>query len=586
MKETIPERFGIKPHAYRSRANRQIALGAVLLVGTAWLTSVGHPGVAALPGLVGVFLLWVGGTLRREGAVVQILNRALHAVTVGDVEGAELLHRAAERDHRLRSSRRRSLAMQRALLAIRVGGLATALEHIEAALVLPMSWLSRSEEGLQRISALAIRAFLRAARGDAELAKEDIDAVRAAEHKTPDALARVALAEAVTLQRRGQRAALREHLRVHRTLLASHTNGRERLLVRGLERMLASQPDSVYRTPAEVDTAVPDGWLSEIAPGVASFVPARDPGPPIPDVRVDGAQTDDARKRLHALPRKAAGVAWKTLALWVLLIVMLFAIFQLMGHASLSPTTRTASSSAFDLSEIAAVGAALIALALFVIYVRKNARDALRLWAGQVQRAVGDVAGARATFTALRRGAAMTAASAEQQLAAMALHDGDEPQARALVEEAIGRFTEPLRALSSDFLYPSLIEDRAVLTASAGDVDEAAAELRMLREEYSSYPFMERAVRRVTLMIAVQSDDYETAAHIADASVDITFSAREDLLIDVASAVVGATNRTPGEIDRLQDLLAPPSDEREWLEAVAPDLLDAFDGAVRDDERE
>ena len=96
MATTLPERFGIKPHAIQRMTNRYFGLAGLLffmgLVGA-------HFSVWAVPTMMwsgAAFFVWLGWHVRRSGAAVQVTNRAFHAVATGAFDDARRLHDYAE----------------------------------------------------------------------------------------------------------------------------------------------------------------------------------------------------------------------------------------------------------------------------------------------------------------------------------------------------------------------------------------------------------------------------------------------------------------------------------------------------------
>ena len=104
-----------------------------------------------------------------------------------------------------------------------------------------------------------------------------------------EALARAEVAEAIALERSGDREALAAHLAEKRALLLDSTAPRERAVVRAYQRMLRAPKSSVYRRSASRDApaaAAADGeptvadWIARVAPAAAPFArAARAPSP-------------------------------------------------------------------------------------------------------------------------------------------------------------------------------------------------------------------------------------------------------------------------------------------------------------------
>src|ERR1044072_8030419 len=120
---------------------------------------------------------------------------------------------------------------------------------------------------VNRGGAYGIRGWVRAAKGDMEGAMNDARATREYPAPASDALAHASLAEAMVLERRGDRRGLAALLRRDRRLLVSGLSIRERAVVRAMQRLLKASPTSVYRAPAS-----PRGLLTEEEPTLAAWL--------------------------------------------------------------------------------------------------------------------------------------------------------------------------------------------------------------------------------------------------------------------------------------------------------------------------
>ena len=274
--------------AWRGRRVRKDlgnALVGALMVG-------GYFGMMALP--LGAAALLVGGLTgaavagwglrgvhrRRWNLVVGALNTSFNLIALGKLGEAEALLCAIAAAPRFVWVQRLT-DIQRAVIAIRRGDMEVAERHLNDAIARPLGRLAREDSHLQIEGAHALRAFVRAARGRREAALEDVARVRGSATAGDDALARVALAEAMILERSGQREELRALLERDRELLIEHTHPRERAIVRAFQRMLRASAGSVYRqtAPREPEPVAPgveepklSDWVAKIAPGAAPFV--------------------------------------------------------------------------------------------------------------------------------------------------------------------------------------------------------------------------------------------------------------------------------------------------------------------------
>lgn len=585
--QEVPARFGIQPHALTKTANRYLAISA----GAAALSVAGAAtSLWAAPVMFGPLAGWlafVGFRVRRDGAAVQIINRAFHAVVTGETDDARLLHRIAEQ-HPMGPAAQRAITIQRAIMALRDGDLDAARRRCDEALESPTSPLTRQAEEVQLVSSHGLRALVLAAQGDADGALREVHIVRADPAPSPDALARAELGVALVLQRAGKRDELRQHLAAHRHVLQNHTAPRERAIFRGLERMLQSKAQSIYRKPAEAEAPPPDDWIAKVVPEIADFVRQREDAEPLPEgpteVPLEGlpeAQRKREADRFDATKpsRKEVRQRQKTprLALWIVLVLILVALFMLL------PDEGGPGSSNLDMSEFALVVAVLFQV-LFVSVttttLRRHDRLGRRLVAAIARRARGDHDGAAAELKELAElPAANTAAAAHQELASMALREGDLNRALHHVDLGLGRLTAYQRDIGSDILVPSLLAERAVLLAAQGQRDPARAALTVVFERHPSFPYADRAKRRLALFDAAHRGDVETLARLGQASTETGLGAREELLLDLARATLSPGSMRPGERERLAEAVEDDGVDRAWVQRLAPEVLRAFEGA-------
>jgi hypothetical protein len=256
-------------------------------VSVAGYGGLGAVGLLTGHGVVGGVLLanglfWLSLWLAQRTVLgdLPVLVSVLRAIELGRLDDAEAMlvklgAQPAGGDPRVRYFR--------ALVALRRADLHAARAHLDAALgprPSRISLLGRSEPLTQ---ARALRAFVRAAQGDTAGAVDDAGAVRSDREADASSLAFAALAEAVVLERRGDRPGLRAHLAEHRPLLLGATGRRERALVRAYQRMLERPATSVYRESggqalgAGGGEAALTAWVSRVAPGAAPFLRAAAP---------------------------------------------------------------------------------------------------------------------------------------------------------------------------------------------------------------------------------------------------------------------------------------------------------------------
>ena len=477
-----------------------------------------------------------------------------------------------------------------------------AIASLDASLAVRPGLLTKANEDVQVVYALGMRAFLRASRGDEEGAAADARAVVASPSASGEALGFAAVADLVRLERAGgshDREAARAHLRDAAPLLFEATGARERAIVRAYQRMLREGHASVYRVAAVREPEPPEGeepaladWMSKVLPEAAAFVaappsprshradaPAEASRPPSPSaLRAVAAAREAAKARAPGTAAKAGRVV----ALWVLLILLLMAVWQLLTpdrqrvHEAPSPV---------DVQPLLSVGAlfpllfAGLFVAVFAWQILAGRRDARQLVRAQALVARGWLDDATAVLDPLTKGKrAMGAATAHLMLAQIAQRRSDLAAALQQTDLGIARLHAPaMRAASADQLLPGLIEERAVVLAAQGRPDEADAELAGLVEPY---PFIERARLRVRLVQLARGGRLSDAALLAARHErDWALSRRDELLVDVLLA--GAMPETIGaaEVLRVKEELRGYPEGRRWLETVAPAALAALEGA-------
>jgi hypothetical protein len=583
--------------ASHAQARVQMVLGGVLallgvaggLLGT-WTTA------AAFLSL-GAALFGLGIYVRRSGVWVQLVNSAFDAITRGRLPEAEALLDHAEASTRI-GYLRRVVDLQRAVIALRRGELASAMQRADAALARPLGLLTRGQERVHLTAAHALRALLRASSGDERGAREDIAAARRSPDATPDTLARAELAEAVVLERSGDRGALRDHLSRERSLLLGYTAPRERAVARAYQRMLEARRSSVYRegAPREPQRAAGDeptvaDWMATVAPAAAPFA-RRARAPDAAAEAPPPAEAIDPEARRAAAARvtgKGLRTIGKLALLWVLLIMMFVAIWQFLGPGTPpAPIVAERMDAGLDdewLIGLTIAASVLVGVALSAAIRIHAHRQARRLFAAVAAIARGDEGRGEAELRALAKSRyPVVAGQALLQLAAIAERRADFAEALAACDrglEVIMR-NPAARVAASSILLPELVAERAVVLAATGRDGEAAAEMAMLAETYPAHPYLACAELRVGLMRRVRRGDLEGAARLVGRDVDdIPLTLRDEALADVVRAAVDPESAGPGEIERLQHELRLDARLRGWLEAVAPSALAAFAAATR-----
>jgi tetratricopeptide (TPR) repeat protein len=547
-----------------------------------------------------------------NGVASFTINTSFNYIGLGKLrEASRLLDEAEEKPHFMWV--RRLVDVQRAIIAMRLGKLTEARERLDAAIARPLGIVARANSLYQIEGAFALRAFVLASLGEREAALADIAEVRSRPAASLDALAKVALAEALLLERSGERAKLKELIDREETLLLEHTHPRERAIVRGLQRMLrASSKGSIYRQTAAVDPAEKEeepplaDWVAKIAPDVAPFVRvsrrSTDGSPAaIAASAAVAPQAAAVRAVAQAHAAKAPGKRRLGWVPWVAAIPLAVGLISVLVYAITSLQLP-------DLPPGAAAPAVgippwvwllpMIALsAAGAVAWRLNAKKrASSKGAGGLKRsAIGPAARGEA------QGGAVSAVDAHAEALAMSPSDLVAAQARlvlassaerrgdfeAVVRECrhgIGRLDDPKSRAEADIVYPDLISLAAFGLAASGRSDEADAELALLGP---TYPHHARAVFRVRLVQLLRRRDLAGAARWVDqGAADLPLSIREELLADIVRALAAPSQAGAGEIERLKDELRRSAERRRWIDTVAPGLVSAFEqsGEVHEEE--
>jgi hypothetical protein len=589
----------------RSAANRQLAIGAVGLTGGACALALGAWTAGA--GLIlvsGVFLL-SGRVLRASGNAVPAVNTAYNAALEGRLGDAERLLDEVEATRPMRYVQR-VVDLQRANIALRRGDLDAAAARVEAAVTVPSGTLTRREERVHVLGGHALRALIFASKGDAERARADIAVVREDPRSTADLLARAAVAEAILLDRAGDRDALAAHLARERRLLLDYTAPRERAVVRAYQRMLRAPRTSVYRqaAPRELERDAHEeppitDWIARIAPSAAPFVrvaraaTAEAPAPlPAEEKKIEPGLVKLAEERVAGKGAKRVGPrAGKVVALWAVLVVLFVLVWQLQ-----TPTGASSASAPVPEIGISAVLSAIVVLfvAVFAALVWRNVRIERRLSAALGTLGRGDERAAEAEFEALTRGPfPLVSAQAHLQLARLAERRADFAAALAHCDAGIGKASaQPTtRAIASSMLLPDLVAERAFVLAATDRRDKARAEMEVLAEQFPAYPFRAPAELRAKLVERARLGDLEGAARIVEArKEDVPLPLRDETLADLVRVTARPETAGAGEAERLKEELRLDAGVRAWLEAAAPAVLASFarlgDDAERDAEAE
>jgi hypothetical protein len=499
-----------------AQARLQMILGGVLAFLGVLAAALGTWMVGLVFIAGGALVLVLGTRMRRFGGMVVVVNRSLDAITRGRLAEAEALIDGIDAPARA-TYLRRVLDVQRSLIAFRRGDVALALQHADVAVNRPLGLVGRALDQGQRAAAQGMRALLRAMHGDEQGAREDAAEVRRCAVSGSDSLARAELAEAILLERSGDREALRKHLTVARGLLLEHSAPRERAVVRAYQRMLEARRSSIYRegTPRDPEHTSGDeptiaDWMAAVVPGAAPFVRARAASP----ATVSAAATvhaepidPEARRTAEARvkPARAFKKLGRLLALYLVLIGFFLAIWQFLsppaGRVVVDDLPPPPVSTDFAMLPIILSSIAL-AVALVALIRLHAQRRAQRVVAALSTVARGEEERGEAELRALAKSRyPLIAGRAWLELAGLADRRADFAGALVACDRGLAALSSTaVQAVASSFLLPELVTERALVLAATDRDAEAAAEMALLMETYPAYPFRSRAELRVGLV--------------------------------------------------------------------------------------
>jgi hypothetical protein len=569
------------------------AFGAFLFVlATALLLTGAAPATSILCASLGGTLAVWGMYGRATGAGVQVVNTSFNLVTLGRFAEAEPLLDQVEKQSRI-AVVNKAARTQRVIIAMRRGHVPEALRAADAAIAAPLGLFGRAQSRMQTVNAQAIRAFLRASAGDRDGAKSDIAAVRSDPRAIPQALGRVALAEAVLLERSGDRTALREHLARERTLLLEGTDRRERSIVRAYQRMLKAAATTPYRKPVPKDAEAPSGeepplahWIETLVPGAAAYAKSNLRRGVSESSRIEPLEkpSEAAQKAVAQARAVAAKASTKrqtvaraaTVGILVAIFLAFFAIFST-NPDSASPAlgVQTLLESHHPLSAFLSL-LIVIFVGLVVFNYATAHKQSRRLLTAMQGLTKGEIDQAEKQLTGLASSRLpIIAASAYLGLATIAERRADLANALSHCDQGLGKLARyASRVAASDILLPELVAERAFILTAMDRTDEAHAEIASFG---AAYPYLARARFRVHLLELIRRGDLPSAAQLArNASADLPLSPHDELLADAACAAVSPELAGAGELGRIREEVRVP-EVRRWIYAVAPNVLAALE---------
>ncbi|HRI71684.1 MAG TPA: hypothetical protein PK156_45945, partial [Polyangium sp.] len=408
----------------------------------------------------------------------------------------------------------------------------------------------------------------------------------------PQSLARAAVAEAICLEKEGDRDALRKHLTAHYDLLFDATDRRERVIVRAFERLLETNATSVYRKGAKLDLHGDEpsleDWVAQLVPAAAPFVETpmvQHPTKELPAARPSKEATravTTARKSAEKQVQKGVPLWGRILLAYGALIGIFFGIWQFLGPNSNSGRPRPEDEPWDPQALLFTLGGLLVVflggLAGRAAWMfMKAKRESRSLFHALNLSAQGKLDESKELLAQLSNSPfAMIKAQAHLALAYIAERRADLAAALADCDKGIACLSRYIvRISASDILLPDLMSERAFVLAALDRHDEAEAELAQLPP---AYPYRSRALLRVRLVSLVRRGDLAAAAKLAsETHLDLPLSARDELLSDVIRAVDKPEALGAGELPRIRRQLRAVEALRPWLTTVAPSALTALE---------
>ena len=544
--------------------------------------------------LIGPFALaavfaWGGLEALRAGPALVLLSLASERITRGQVDDAERLIAQLPPRAAPRKGTVRGVALLRANIALHRGDATAAAAQATLAAGAPTGFFARDAFEKLRAMALALRALAHASLGRKEETLADAAAAESSPMAPPDAHARAALARAVLFAQAGDMPGLAALLAKSASPMLESLLPRERVLVRAMRRMARSSRRSVYREAAKQGTneeAELAAWVAKVAPSAAAFAGDAVARAHAADAAALPPPSPEARRyveRARQTQGPKFGKGKRMLVLWVLLVVMFLAIWQLLQTSPSRPSHVAQTPLPIDVPGFAIlVGGAsltLVAVIMLVAVVVQTlvARGSLRrLTLAKVQAVRGEVEAARHSFAAVAAGRGVAAsAEAHLGLAGLAERAGDFAAALDAADRGLGRIWSngALRALHSNVLVPELLATRVAALSVLGRNQEAAAELAALGADFPAYPGVSRARYRAALYSTLHPSQFFGAPAVARTrTLDMPLSLRDDVLTDVILAATDGVSQD--ELERIAGELRDDDALRAWIDRMTPGLRD------------
>lgn len=580
-------------------ARRHRASGALVAVlaalSLAFLSPTAAP-IAFTLFLASLVFFSFGRTVGRDAWGTAHAAAALQALTRGRFDEAEERHRRVPAHSLRRGTVARSVAVQKALLALFRGSPDGAIAAIGPALEARTGLYTYSVERMQQASGYGVRALAHAMKGDAAQAEADAQAAESYGEALPEAFARARLARAMNVARGGDMVALSAALARDGSLLLEHSMPRERALVRALRKMAHGRGHSVYREPSKpTDGGNAPGalaaWIAQVAPEAAAYAaddvalaPHTDAAKAPEATPAALSAVADARRAatgkvgvVQPRARRVLGGVLVAAACVALAVVTSFGSFAVDVARGGGPEVTTFAVDPF-VATFCVGAVAFVAFALWKQILRTR-RYNLATIGGQRAAALGDVDTAE-TLLAQAKNATMPLFAAAAGAASAALAERRTDFARSIEECDLAIAKVGSSHALAEHLLPALLTTRGVALAATGRSAEALAELASIVQKHPGYAHLALADFRIRLVAAVKGGDLVEARRMAmQRTAELPVPLRDDLL---AELVLASSERglPRAEMERLDAELRDDAASRAWVDAIAPGLRERFVGNV------
>lgn len=518
----------------------QLAIGAFLGMFGVVVAFTSYPLVSVSLIAVCGFFVWsayVSGRILYTG---MFANAAYGALRNGEAERATRLLEAAE--PRAPRAVRRILAGHRALLALDAGRPDEAVTHATRGIETKLGLMVRDIERSNVAWLHAVRGLAHAARSDDARALADADAAADERYATPVDIGHAELVRAVVAARQDRKAEVLAALGRGAPFF-DELAGKERTLVADLARFARGTKRTIYRHAAQ-STRDPIAAWSVLAPD--------SPDAPIADAP---PSRDDETSRQRR----------RTLVLWVILILMFLAIWEVLNATPIPPPPGgdVMGWSRFSVLLLPPFAAGLLTR---MIVAAQKARIARRRATTRTLR--GDDA-AREELARLARAGEPDAYLQLARLAeraasfTIALEDCDSGLACVKRSPAV-------RARAYDDTAPALASERAVCLAALGRNTEAEQALASMPNAVC-YVYASTARFRVRFAQALVRGDREAALEVGRAERHLPMPMRDVFVIDLLEATEG-DGADDDEWTRLRAELAASPSLRRWVDHFLPGL--------------